>query len=263
MSLSVPFRNYRTLLNSKFHSIWSIGSIFMAKIAHLPCLLLPAPTNAQQAHYVKNIRGWTFVRASFKCRLFVKVNFSMAFLGCFVLLFLSRLGKQLKAFLDDPLTKSPGLRTPWSPSTRLSLSLPASIVYLRIPLLLGVFPSRFLSVPWRNLSRGSQKAWTQLISHSPKSPGLRTPRSPYTGPSIPGEPALPPPLGGFIFHGRDQRRFHNLLRGACNDLKCQPLTQLAYHNRATTFVYKSQGCWWAALIYSFDFSLNTVCDSIF
>ncbi len=35
----------------------------------------PTPTKVLN---VKNIREWTFVRASFKCRLFVKVNFSMA-----------------------------------------------------------------------------------------------------------------------------------------------------------------------------------------
>ncbi len=38
----------------------------------------PAPTNAQQAHYVKNIRGWTFMGASFKCVPFVGANCSMA-----------------------------------------------------------------------------------------------------------------------------------------------------------------------------------------
>ena len=31
LPLSVPFRHYWTLLNPKFHSIWSSGSILMAK----------------------------------------------------------------------------------------------------------------------------------------------------------------------------------------------------------------------------------------
>ena len=90
--------------------------------------------------------------------------------GCFVLFFFDTLlqGRYwgistkshliMMAFLDGPLTKSPGLRTPWSPSTRLIYLYPLLLSISAFPCYSRCFPIKFSLSPMKIFTIGEPKS---------------------------------------------------------------------------------------------------------